>query len=234
MLKSRLITLIETMNTEEQALFANLSEAERSVPGKPNQWSPKDIIAHLAAWKEREVENLVAAARKESPVNHDDFEEINAREFEIYRAKSWAEILEKAAEANRRLVEQIAGRTETELEQIWQENRKTWQSIIGTGYIHPIMHLGQIYAERGDKEYGTQLQEKAAAELLELDEAPSWQGTVRYNLACHYALIGETEQAIKGLGKALEQNPRLKDWSREDPDFVSIREEPAYIALYED
>jgi tetratricopeptide (TPR) repeat protein len=86
--------------------------------------------------------------------------------------------------------------------------------------------------ERGDKEYATELQEKTAKLLSELDESQSWQGTVRYNLACHYALAGETETAIEKLREALELNPELTEWSKEDADLASIREEPGYIALY--
>lgn len=234
MLKSKLIELIKKIGAEEQALFANLPEAERSAQGKPDQWSPKDVLAHLAAWKEREAGNLAAAARGEPPTRYDEFEEINAREFKTYRDKSWTEILEKAAEANQQIIEQIERSSETELEETLHGERKLWQSIVGTGYIHPVMHLAQIYMEQGEKEYGTKLQENVAAELLEMDGGQSWKGTVRYNLACHYALIGETEKAIKGLQEALEQNPGLKDWSKEDPDFASIREEPEYIALYEE
>jgi hypothetical protein len=66
-----------------------------------------------------------------------------------------------------------------------------------------------------------------------LDPSSSWQGTARYNLACHYALIGEAEKAIDGLREALELNPRLTDWSKEDPDFAPLREDPRYMALYD-
>jgi tetratricopeptide (TPR) repeat protein len=54
-------------------------------------------------------------------------------------------------------------------------------------------------------------------------------GVVQYNLACHYALAGETETAIKKLREALELNPELAEWSKEDSDLASIREEPGYI-----
>ena len=56
---------------------------------------------------------------------------------------------------------------------------------------------------------------------------------MRYNLACHYALAGEKERAIAGLGAALASNPGLAEWSQQDPDLASIRDEPGYLALYE-
>jgi tetratricopeptide (TPR) repeat protein len=233
-LKDKLVALIESIGAEEQALSDILSEAERSAPGEADQWAPKDEIAHLAAWTERAVGNLEAASRGESPVRYDDFEAVNARDFEKYRDWSWEEALERALTANGRLIEQIKGRSEADLEAPLTEERTVWRSIAGTGYTHPVIHLGHIYLGRGDAEYATELQETAAAALLELDRSHTWQGTVRYNLACHYALIGDGERAISGLREALELNPGLKEWSREDPDFTCIREEPAYLALYEE
>jgi tetratricopeptide (TPR) repeat protein len=233
-LKEKLIALIEGISAEEQVLSQNLSESERSVRGEPDRWSPKDEIAHLAAWTERVVANLEAASRGESPVTYDDFEAVNARDFEMYRDWPWGDVLEKALTANRQLVEQIERRSDEDLRAALTEERTVWQSIAGTGYAHPTTHLDYIYLGRGDAQYGTELQERAATALLELDRSPTWQGTVRYNLACHYALAGEVDRAISGLREALELNPGLKEWSREDPDFTCLREEPAYLALYEE
>ena len=239
-LKSKLVELIEHAFKEEQALFDSLSEDERSVAGEADRWSPKDVIAHLAGWKARLAENLTAAAGGGTPVRYDGydhFEAVNAREFEEKRDWSWSKVLEEAAEACQRLVEQVEARSEGELRGTetlpWQEDRALWRLIVGNGYIHPVaMHLSPIYIKRGEKRYATELQEEAANLLWELDESASWQGVVRYNLACHHALVGETERAIEELGRALELNPGLTEWSKEDSDFASIREEPGYLALY--
>ncbi len=236
-LKSKLIGLIEHACKEERALFARLSEDERSVRGEPDRWSPKDTIAHLAAWKGRLAENLAAAARGETPVRYEDFETVNARDFEENRDRPWSEILERAAEVCQQLAEQVEKRNEAELRGTetlpWQEDRPLWRVIVGTGHMHPIaVHLEPVLIERGEKEYATELRKEAAELLSELDESQNWQGLVRYNLACHYALAGEAETAIEKLQQALELNPELTEWSKEDSDLASIREEPGYVALY--
>jgi hypothetical protein len=69
--------------------------------------------------------------------------------------------------------------------------------------------------------------------LMALDESPSWQGVAVYNLACFYALAGEKEQSISNLKEALRLNPALTDWSKQDPDFDSIREDSEYSAIYD-
>ncbi|MBN1439372.1 MAG: ClbS/DfsB family four-helix bundle protein [Anaerolineales bacterium] len=233
-LKPKLIEWIKRIDREEQSLFVHLSESERSVRGEPDRWSPKDVLAHLAAWKERMAANLAAMRRGEARVKYDNYEEINAEEFAEFRDSPWTEILAKAAEANRRLLEQIEAAGEADLNAMWDDKRQTWKSIAGTGYVHPVIHLGQVYLERDAKEYATDLQESAAAALTGLGAGSRWDGTVKYNLACHYALIGEKGKAVGGLKEALELNPDLREWSKEDPDFASIRETPEYLALYKE
>ncbi len=236
-LESKLVELIEHTFQEEQALIDKLSEDERSVVGEPDRWSIKDVIVHLAGWKTRLAGNLVVAASGGTPVRYEDFEAVNAKEFEENRDRSWPDVMEMAAKAHRLLVEQVEARSEDELRGAetlpWQGERPLWRLIVGTGYLHSItMHLGPIYVERGKKEYATELQEKATKLAVELDENKDWQGVARYNLACHYALIGETGRTIEELGKALELNPGLVEWSKKDPDLASVREEPGYLALY--
>jgi hypothetical protein len=238
-LKAKVVGLIERAFDEERALFDRLSEEERSVIGEPDQWSPRDVIVHSAKWKVRLAANLAAADAGETPVRHEDYETINAREFEEHRDRSWPDVLEMAADASRQLAEQVEARTEEELGGTdtlpWQEDRPLWRLVVGNGFVHPVtMHLGPVYIARGEKALATQLMEEAAALLRELDDGTNWQGLVRYNLACHYALVGEAGRALQGLGEALELNPGLTEWSKEDPDFACIRGDPGYLALYGD
>jgi len=55
---------------------------------------------------------------------------------------------------------------------------------------------------------------------------------VRYNLACCYALAGQAEKAMDALREALRLAPDLTEWSKQDPDLVSLRERPDYQSLY--
>jgi tetratricopeptide (TPR) repeat protein len=236
-LKSKLIELLERALAEERALFARLPEDERARRGEPDRWAPKDVIVHLAGWKERLAANLAAAGRGETPLRNDDYEAVNAREFEDNRDRSWPEVLAKAEEACRHLTEQVEVRSEAELMGTdtlpWQDERPLWRLIAGTGTMHPLgIHLGPLYLELGETKVATELQEETARLLGELDESEDWRGLICYNLACHYAVAGASERAIGELCRALELNPGLTEWSKEDPDLVSIRDRPGYLALY--
>lgn len=46
-----------------------------------------------------------------------------------------------------------------------------------------------------------------------------------YNLACYYALLGFSQEAVGHLTEALNAAPEMKDDALEDPDLESIRGE---------
>jgi uncharacterized protein (TIGR03083 family) len=50
-----------------QALLDALSEAQRSAPLLPSDWTVKDVLAHLMAWQQRSVARVEAALRGSQP-----------------------------------------------------------------------------------------------------------------------------------------------------------------------
>ena len=235
-IKAKLVDLLQRAHEEERKFFASLSDDECSAMGTPECWSVKDVAAHLAEWKARMGRRLAAARRNETPPTYDDVDEANAEIFEQYRHQSWNDVLKELGRAHNELVEQTRAMLESDLVDAerfpWQEGRPLWRSIVGSGYSHSVQHLAQLYVERGQRDVATQIQETAAELLASLDDSPNWLGVTIYNLACHYALSGEREKAIAKLGEALQLNPDLTEWSKQDPDFASIREEPTYRSLY--
>jgi hypothetical protein len=235
-LKDKLIELIEWACEQEQAFYAGLSEEERAVQGRPDCWSPKDVMAHVGGWKIRLADNLAAARSGEPPERYDDYEAVNAAGFEECRDLPWSEVLETAAVGGRRLVEEVQVRDEAELRGTetlpWQGDRPLWRLIVGNGFIHPLtIHLGPMYLELGKRGLAADLAGEVARRLSELDARSEWQGLVQYNLACHHALAGEVGPAIERLREALELAPDMTDWARQDPDLDLIREEEGYREL---
>jgi tetratricopeptide (TPR) repeat protein len=235
-IKAKLVDLLQRAHEEERTFFTSLSDDECSAMGTPECWSVKDVAAHLAEWKARMGQRLIAARRNETPPTYDDVDEANAEIFEQYRHQSWNDVLKALERAHGELVEQTRAMPEDDLVDAerfpWQDGRPLWRSIVGSGYSHSVQHLAQLYVERGKRDVATQIQETAAELLAALDDSPNWRGVTIYNLACHYALSGEREKAIAKLGEALQLNPDLTEWSKQDPDFASIREEPTYRSLY--
>jgi tetratricopeptide (TPR) repeat protein len=51
---------------------------------------------------------------------------------------------------------------------------------------------------------------------------------VLYNLACCESLGGEPERALEHLARALELDPRAREWARSDSDFDPVRADPCF------
>lgn len=235
-LKTRILELLDLGHSEEMALVEALTREERAVSGTPDAWSVKDVVAHNNAWKEQLVWELAAVARDEDPTRDPDVERQNARFFEDHRHRTWEEIEAYAAQSRHALAARAQAMTSSELESLdtlpSQQGRPLWRQVVGVGFSHPLLHLIEEHRKRGDMEKASALSIQMATSLSGLDESPDWQGTVRYNLACHYSLSGLEDKAILALKEALALNPELTDWSKEDPDFDSIRDRPEYRAIY--
>jgi tetratricopeptide (TPR) repeat protein len=77
--------------------------------------------------------------------------------------------------------------------------------------------------ERGDWDEAIRIHEEA---LAERPDDPS----LLYNLACVEALAGKSLDALLHLQRAVELRPALSERATGDPDFESIRGEPAFPA----
>ncbi len=235
--KERLLDLIEQGYAEEEVFMSSLSEEERARTGTPEDWSARDLIAHVAAWKSRVAAEIAAARRGEPPAPGEELDHINAGIFEENRGKTWGMIQEDAGYAKNELAAQTSALTEEELaDPKWigaREGRPIWRRIVNDGYSHPLAHLAEYYAKHGNPERAAALSDQVAKALAPLDNSPEWQATLTYNRACFAAQAGQTDQALKLLGEALRANPDLVEWSKEDPDLASLRDDPRYHALYQ-
>lgn len=230
-------TLIRLLNYSRACLqeFADsIPETEHNLVGEPDRWTAKDQLAHIAHWQADFNHRL--AQREKQPPQATDVDKENLKVFHQYRDKSWLEI--------RKLLDDTFQEFSRDLRLLSEEellsstimptisNRALWRSIVGSGIIHCLSHLGIVYSERGDKNKTIEIEETILEDMQSLDEDPKWQGTNIYNLACAYALAGFSDKAVEKLKIALEMNPDLTEWSSHDTDLDSIRNMPEYISLY--
>ena len=235
--KTLLLDLLRQSHKMEMDFVDTLSGEERARIGTLEDWSAKDVISHILAWKARMADNLLAVSEGRSPTEVKDLDRENATIFEAYHDQTWDEVLRLAAGAFERVVAQVEALGEQELVSCerfpWQGERPLWRLIVGNGYIHPIAHVAEFHRNRGNREQAGRVLGEMSRSMAGLDDGPAWRGAVKYNLACHYSLLGATAEAIHELQESLALNPGLTDWSKEDPDLDGIRGEPEYQALYE-
>jgi adenylate cyclase len=67
-----------------------------------------------------------------------------------------------------------------------------------------------------------------ASRALAID---SEETSILYNVACVYALLGRTEEALACLGKAMTHGTFFKNWAAKDSDLDSLRTDSRFQAL---
>ncbi len=232
-MKEKLFELLQHAYGDQHALIDDLSDAERSAMGVCEHWSFKDVVAHVTAWNRRAIERIDALRRGEEPPRFDDIDQINDATFEALRDRSWAEVIADADRVYHDLVQRVDELSHDDVTNPdrfpHQNGRSLVRLITGDGFSHPELHYAQFRAERGELTRATQMQVAATEALEGLSE---WRNVARYNLACFYALTGQTEQAVAALRESFKINPDLIKWSKQDTDLVSLRRDPGFQALY--
>jgi hypothetical protein len=234
--KEKLLDLIERAYQEGQTLMQSLTDEQKSAVGTSEQWVAKDIIAHVITWQARMMDNHEAALRGETPTTYDDFDHENELIFQAHRDRSWDAIRQETNDVHQRLAAWLQGMTEDDLTDparfSWMNSQALWRRVAGNSVIHPLLHFGEYGAKHGRREHATRVQETIAPLLIALDDTPAWRATTLYNLACYYALAGLKDKALANLAEALRLGSNLIEWSKQDPDLASLRDDPAYQALY--
>ena len=118
-----------------------------------------------------------------------------------------------------------------------QTKRTAFAEEPGTTVLAVGSRVGQPY-EAGGWEVWAEFQpayeagdyEAVIDRARETLEASNY-ATPIYNLACCEALTGRKEAAIGHLRLAFERRPSLRDVAKQDTDFDSLREEPAFREL---
>ena len=232
-LKTRLIQLLDLSRSFCQQLIADLDPTERNFGGAWENWSIKDELAHVIAWQLNSMARIAAWRYGEPVPDFSDFQTINRAIYDTNRDRSLAEIVAEGDRAHADLVALIQSSSEEDLTRqehfSGQGARSLVAQIMIDGFEHPIVHYADYYRRRGDLTRAVQVHEAGVAAVAEW---PEWSGQARYNLACFYALSGQTDRAIAELQAALQLRPDLQEWSRQDTDLASLRDAADYQALY--
>jgi tetratricopeptide (TPR) repeat protein len=228
-----LFQLLDLSHAFQQQLIADLDPAERAANGTWENWSIKDELAHVVAWQLNSLARIAALVHGEPPPDFSDYETINRSIYDTNHDRPLAEIAAEADRAYADFAALVRSMPEEDLAQPArfsdQEARPLATQIMGNGFEHPVLHYADFYRRRGDAARAVQLYEASVAAVADW---PELHGTMRYNLACFYALNDQADQAIVALSAALRLRPDLVEWSKQDTDLVSLRDVPAYQALY--
>ncbi len=91
-------------------------------------------------------------------------------------------------------------------------------------FIDALIPLAEVYTRKGMYDKGLQI-DKRLARLKKEDP------TVHYNLACSLALVGDKDDALEALERAIKLGYRDFDHMKKDSDLKTLREDPRFKSL---
>jgi hypothetical protein len=227
-LREGLIDGLLAARAAEREILAALDPAVRDAPAADGGWSPKDIQAHLSAWRRHQADRLAARreGRDEPQVPAAETDEANA----IYHAEradwTWDEVLTDADDASDALIAEIrAANAETMAED------RVVGSTMGNGPEHDLAHLPSLASRAGLEDRVTELAAAVEASVARGGWPPRSAAFARYNLACFHALGGRLDEARSLLRQALPGQEELQGFAPADDDLIALRAEiPDLIA----
>lgn len=164
-LRTELLNLLELAYEEERIFASVVSQVERHTSGSYAQWSIKDVIAHVAAWRHRTAQELAAAAFGTDRPEGDNLEQINVAIFEQHHHCPWGDVVrysEMAYEALCELVKTIPEDILLSVQAIEWYKGPVWRLALDDGYSHPHLHLYECYERRGAVDRAADVQKEAA------------------------------------------------------------------------
>lgn len=234
-MKKELTELLEKGYQAEREFIAALTEEEHDAKGSFELWTAKDILAHDSYWRKHHAENILTVLDGKPPVQT-DYDRINEKVYSQYKDQSWDQVEALARISLERVRDALTALSEDDLQNSnfypWLNDRPLWREFVGNIYTHPILHVSDWFIKRGNATRAAEMYQEMTGLLTNLSDNPEWIGTIRYNNACSFSLLGDKEKAISELREALKLNPGLTEWSQQDPDFEPIRDEAGYKALY--
>ncbi len=233
-LRAALIALLNRSQAHEEAFRAEFSEAEREQVGTADNWAPKEVIAHLAYWKNRQSARVEAMARGEEAPESEDWGMVNTETWPEHARLTWDESVKRSDEATSRLITAVKALPESALtdpDDQESEANLLFATTMGNSIGHVAEHMADHYRSLGQTDRAMQVQQEVVQEIVDAHLGASAEGSARYNLACYYALHGQPDDAISELRDALAKRPDLIPWARQDHDLDSLREDAAFQAL---
>lgn len=228
-LKQRLIESLAATQDRERELDRLIDDAPSP---DSTRWTAKDHVAHLAHWR-RHAAQVLAATHGDGPApNADDVDGVNAEVQAANKGLPSAEVREAARASYADLAAAIEECSDKDL-MLQRPGRDgaMWEVVGPNCHLHLGEHLGFWHQAHGDERAAeqSQLWTRDVSHAAFIDPKSRAFGT--YNLACYYARLGRSAEALPHFKHSFELHPALKEWAHTDKDLDRIRDEPELRAI---
>jgi len=217
--------MLHSLRDAERDLFGMVPTGSREVPGTIGDWSVKDVLAHLAAWRAIEARRLEARAgssprgHDSDPATTDPIDEANAMLHDRYADWTWDAVV---AEADASIDALIAAVGISSTDVLCECDEGSVAGIGANGVNHAIGHLPDVADLVGGKARFDVFAREVETTLRAGHVQPRDSGVMLYNIACARALSGDLDEARRLLGLAFARRHDLVEVAADDPDLVAL------------
>lgn len=119
--KKELVESIRTAREQLEKKFSKLTPKQMVWPGSMDEWSVKDILAHLVDWEQRFIEWYQAGQRGEVPetpapgMTWRELPKLNQKGFERHKNETLEKVLEQSEKSYQEILELVEGMSEPEI-----------------------------------------------------------------------------------------------------------------------
>jgi len=233
-----LVAMLTATRDAEHDLFAMLQPDMRDLPGQIGEWSAKDVLGHLAAWRSIEARRLASREKAEagtdavtipgdgepSDADPSDDEPIDGANARLHAERddwSWEEVAAAADES----IEALAAAIRATPAQALRSSSRLVAGIGANGANHALGHLAEVASMAGGDKRFRALGDEIEAILMHGELPDDGAGTLLYNIACHDAMTGRLDGARRRLRDAFRLRPDLVAWAEQDSDVDALRGE---------
>jgi hypothetical protein len=217
---------LERQRKAEEDFVADARENEKA----PKGWPVALIMFHCSMWRERLLHAMAEIAEgRPQPPPPGNVDDVNDAELASGIGTPLADAAARSDKLFGEIIELYGKLGDRPIE--WNTAKTTTEAVLRNSYIHPRNHMTAYRKENGDADGARRLTEEGAAQMREAGAPPLILGSAIYNLACARANQEQKNEALELLGEALQLRPDLKPTAAEDPELLSLREDPGFQAL---
>ena len=234
--KDQLTAIIDEAFQEFKHLDAYLSSETLHKKGTLTKWEPRDDVIHCAFYIQQFADRL-KWPRDHARVDGSDYLKVNDEVWEKHQTESWEESLDLLEKACQAVITGLEPLSEEELNCnetfTWLGEQPPAQYIVGLIYVHGMMHIQYALMRAGQIDAVIESADKVYLMSEKMDSSEIGRGRNLYNKACSYALAGRAADAITMVKEAVKLAPNLLEWSKQDTDLDSLREDPEFKSIYQ-
>jgi hypothetical protein len=156
MSKDKLLAEIQNERARLEATLDQLDSQQMMVSGVIDDWTVKDLLAHITVWEQRMISWLAVAVRDVEPqmlppgMTWDDLDQWNKQTYQKHSQRSLPEVLADFKHSYPQAVEAVQEISEGDLTDAdrfaWREGRPLWEMVAANTFWHYTEHNESLEA----------------------------------------------------------------------------------------